>query len=103
MFCCCCWNVSLQRQAHMHTPCMRLPGSTIACHSCIHMRRATPMVPADADDARRVLQMLSGQRHHVHTGVALVMPQSLEGVGSWGGSLGFTLAASQTCVLPAAL
>lgn len=31
--------------------------------------------PADAADATRMLRMLSGQRHHVHTGVAMVMPQ----------------------------
>lgn len=30
--------------------------------------------PADAADAARMLRMLSGQRHHVHTGVALVLP-----------------------------
>ncbi|KAL4451472.1 hypothetical protein ABPG75_007134 [Micractinium tetrahymenae] len=30
--------------------------------------------PADAEEAGRVLRMLSGRRHHVHTGVALVMP-----------------------------
>ncbi|KAL4424554.1 hypothetical protein ABPG77_010134 [Micractinium sp. CCAP 211/92] len=30
--------------------------------------------PADAEEAARVLRMLSGRRHHVHTGVALVMP-----------------------------
>ena len=30
--------------------------------------------PADAADAERVLRMLSGQEHHVHTGVALIMP-----------------------------
>lgn len=30
--------------------------------------------PADAADAARVLRMLSGKRHHVHTGVALVLP-----------------------------
>lgn len=30
--------------------------------------------PVDAEDAARVLRMLSGQRHHVHTGVALVLP-----------------------------
>ncbi|GAB4813491.1 hypothetical protein N2152v2_000537 [Parachlorella kessleri] len=30
--------------------------------------------PEDAQDALRVLSMLSGQLHHVHTGVALVVP-----------------------------
>ncbi|KAL4852680.1 N-acetylserotonin O-methyltransferase-like protein [Chlorella vulgaris] len=30
--------------------------------------------PADAGDAARMLHMLSGTRHHVHTGVALVLP-----------------------------
>lgn len=30
--------------------------------------------PADAAEAARVLRMLSGQRHRVHTGVALVLP-----------------------------
>ena len=30
--------------------------------------------PVDAADAARMLRMLSGRRHHVHTGVALVLP-----------------------------
>lgn len=49
------------------------PHATRAAHS------AAPSLCADAADAQRVLEMLSGQRHHVHTGVALVMPQSVSG------------------------
>lgn len=32
--------------------------------------------PADDDDARRMLTMLSGKEHFVHTGVALILPLS---------------------------
>lgn len=34
--------------------------------------------PADAEDAMRVLSRLSGQKHHVHTGVALVLPKAAD-------------------------
>lgn len=48
--------------------------------------------PADAEDAARVLRMLSGQRHHVHTGVALVMPAA-DGVAAAEGEGGARLSA----------
>jgi len=34
--------------------------------------------PADAAEARRFLELLSGRRHHVYTGVALRTPEGLE-------------------------
>lgn len=37
--------------------------------------------PADADEAARVLRMLSGKQHHVHTGVALVLQPAQDGTG----------------------
>ncbi|MCK8786345.1 Maf family protein [Roseomonas sp. NAR14] len=38
-------------------------------------RRILPK-PADLAEARRCLALLSGRRHHVHTGVVLVLPDS---------------------------
>jgi septum formation protein len=42
--------------------------------------------PADAEDAARMLRMLSGKRHHVHTGVALVLPLAREEVAAAAGA-----------------
>lgn len=63
----------LARRCRAGQPCFQL-----ACSPCCPRRPWH----ADANDARRVLQMLSGKRHHVHTGVALVMPQILAGGGA---------------------
>lgn len=42
--------------------------------------------PEDAADAARVLGMLSGQLHHVHTGVALIVPPHPDDEDASGGA-----------------
>ncbi len=44
--------------------------------------------PEDAADAFRVLSMLSGRLHHVHTGVALIIPPHPDAEDASGGELG---------------
>lgn len=51
------------------------PGSTIIAADTIVVCRGERLgKPADARDARRMLELLSGRRHEVVTGVALVAP-----------------------------
>ncbi len=51
------------------------PGSTIIAADTIVVCRGEQLgKPADARDARRMLELLSGRRHDVVTGVALVAP-----------------------------
>ncbi len=51
--------------------------------------------PADAGDAARMLHMLSGTRHQVHTGVALVLPPLDAAAGEQAGRLDWS--GSQGC------
>ena len=51
--------------------------------------------PVDAEDAARMLRMLSGQRHHVHTGVALVLPPA----GDEAAAAGAGSSAGAVCLL----
>jgi septum formation protein len=48
-------------------------GETVlAADTCVAIDGVILGKPADADDARRMLQLLSGRTHRVHTGVAFV-------------------------------
>lgn len=57
----------------------QLPWLVIGADTVVEYGEHILEKPADAEDALHVLRMLSGQRHHVHTGVALVMPQTATG------------------------
>ncbi|PSC76098.1 N-acetylserotonin O-methyltransferase isoform B [Micractinium conductrix] len=50
------------------------PALVIGADTVVEYREHILEKPADAAEAAAVLRMLSGQRHHVHTGVALVLP-----------------------------
>jgi septum formation protein len=52
------------------------PGALVlAADTVVGVGRRILGKPADADEARRFLTLLSGRRHHVHTGVALRTPE----------------------------
>ena len=46
----------------------------VGADTVVELRGEVLEKPADAADAHRMLALLSGQRHEVHTGVALVLP-----------------------------
>jgi septum formation protein len=46
----------------------------LAADTVVGLGRRILGKPADAEEARRFLALLSGRRHQVHTGVALVLP-----------------------------
>ncbi|MCO6417519.1 Maf family nucleotide pyrophosphatase [Siccirubricoccus sp. KC 17139] len=51
------------------------PGALVlAADTVVGVGRRILGKPADAAEARRFLELLSGRRHHVYTGVALVTP-----------------------------
>jgi len=53
----------------------RAPGALVlAADTVVGVGRRVLGKPADAEEARRFLEMLSGRRHRVTTGVALVAP-----------------------------
>lgn len=52
------------------------PGTLVlAADTVVGVGRRILGKPADAAEARRFLELLSGRRHHVYTGVAVVTPE----------------------------
>lgn len=47
------------------------PGVLIACDTVVECGGAIMSKPADLADARRMLEMLSGQQHHVYSGLCV--------------------------------
>ena len=54
-------------------------GLVLAADTVVGVGRRILGKPADADEARRFLELLSGRRHQVHTGVVLRQPDGRMG------------------------
>lgn len=62
---------------------LQVPTLVIGADTVVEYGEHILEKPADAEEAACVLRMLSGRRHHVHTGVALVMaPEGAAGAAS---------------------
>ena len=62
-------RIKCEEVARRHTGCYVLAADTLVC-----VDGAVLGKPKDAADARRMLRMLSGRTHEVHTGVCLCLP-----------------------------
>lgn len=64
-----------RRLAEMKARAVDAPGAMVlAADTVVGVGRRILGKPADAEEARRFLTLLSGRRHQVHTGVALRLP-----------------------------
>jgi septum formation protein len=66
----------LARAKALHVAASRPDAAVLAADTVVSLRGVLLGKPADAGDARRMLNALSGRTHRVVTGVALVPPRS---------------------------